>query len=49
MMWTRLALALSMAANIMLGAALASYVDDYARLMTWACENGNGGHECGEE
>lgn len=46
---TRLALALSLLANLVLAGWLASTLDSYASLSAWACEHGNGGYECGEE
>jgi hypothetical protein len=46
---TRTILAMLITANVLLALALASRADDYARLLVWACEHGNGGHECGEE
>jgi hypothetical protein len=45
----RIILALSLAANMLLGTSLYHYASDYDSLLTWACEQGNGGHECGED
>ena len=42
-------LALSLLANAALGVGWYDSASDYQRLLTWACEAGNGGHECGEE
>jgi hypothetical protein len=42
-------LALSLLANAALAVGLYRYAADYDSLLTWACEAGNGGHECGED
>jgi hypothetical protein len=47
--WVYGALALSIVTNAALGLGLYQYVSDYNSLLTWACEAGNGGHECGED
>lgn len=45
----RILLALSLLANALLGVGLYRYTEDYNRLLAWSCDNGNGGHECGED
>jgi hypothetical protein len=40
---------ISLTANLLLGAGLVKRTADYDRLLIWACEHGNGGHECHEE
>lgn len=42
-------LALSLVANLLLTVSLHNREADYNRLLVWACEAGNGGHECGED
>lgn len=44
----RIALIISLLVNAIFGAGLYQYASNYESLLTWACENGNGGHECGE-
>jgi hypothetical protein len=41
-------LIISLLANALLSIGLYQYVSSYDLLLTWACENGNGGYECGE-
>jgi hypothetical protein len=61
-MHVRITLALSLAANMLLGATAYQQARDnaamfadrqevillYEGLLIWACDHGNGGHECGE-
>jgi hypothetical protein len=42
-------LAFSVLVNVLLGVALYQTASDYESLRVWACEQGNGGHECGED
>ena len=42
-------LALSLLANALLGVGYYTTAADYERLQAWACEAGNGGHDCGED
>jgi len=45
----RIAFALSLATNVTLAVWLVSTLNGCATLSAWACQHGNGGHECGEE
>jgi hypothetical protein len=45
----RIAFAISLLANVLLGAGLYHAIDQYGSLLIWACDNGNGGQECGED
>jgi hypothetical protein len=45
----KIILAVSLVANAALVVAAWQYRADYESLLVWACEAGNGGHECGEE
>lgn len=45
----KIALTLSLLANLLLATGLYQYATDYDSLLAWACEHGNGGHECGED
>lgn len=44
----RVVLILSLIANLLMGISLYYYAADYESLRQWACDHGNGGHECGE-
>jgi hypothetical protein len=45
----KLILTVSLIANIVLVSAAWHWRDNYESLLVWACDNGNGGSECGEE
>jgi hypothetical protein len=45
----RVLLIVSLAANTLLGVGLYRYASDYESLRVWACDMGNGGHDCGED
>jgi hypothetical protein len=42
-------LLVSLTLNMLMAMAVYEYRADYGTLLAWACEAGNGGHECGEE
>jgi hypothetical protein len=49
MTMVRTVLVISLLANALLGVGFYRIAGDYDRLLVWACDHGNGGHECGEE
>lgn len=48
-MTIRLILVISLLTNALLSVGLYQYASDYDSLLDWACDHGNGGHECGED
>jgi hypothetical protein len=45
----KIILAVSLVANAALVVVAWQYRADYETLLTWVCDAGNGGYECGEE
>jgi hypothetical protein len=44
----KIVLAIAIVTNLFTYAAWRNARIEYQDLLTWACEHGNGGHECGE-
>jgi hypothetical protein len=45
----KLAMAIAISTNLILGYMLWTLHAEHDRLLNWACDHGNGGHECGED
>jgi hypothetical protein len=46
---SKLVIAIAITTNLILGFMLWQLNNEYDNLLTWACDHGNGGHECGED